>query len=837
MGGFMSDYFNINFTQKAKAAIEYAILEARELGSNVVGTEHLLYGLCLDPVGIAGTVLIKNRLTPGSIHESIARIMNNSKEFGEYFEGDISYTIACERVIRRSKETAMHYGHKEVGTEHLLVTIFREVDSIAVRILVDLNVDPNVLFKDLIMALQTDDFTAELQKHRGKTDQTPMERMAVDFVKNQQEGNVSFLEKYGVDLTKKAIEGSGNVIIGREDEMNRVLQILSRKTKNNPCLVGEPGVGKTAIVEGLAQIIADGNVGDKFKKKRIISIDLSSMISGAKYRGEFEERFKRVLAEAKADPNVILFLDEIHTIIGTGNSEGSLDAANILKPELSRGSIKLIGSTTLREYRKYIEADPALERRFQPVNVDEPDEEETLKILQGLKPIYEKHHNIKISDEAIKAAVNLSKRYVHDRFLPDKAIDAIDEAGSYKSLQQMPAVKHDPDNTDEKLKQVRRHLDEAVMAGRFEDAAFLYKEEKLLKEQKIKNDAKKDLSTMPSQKAVVEEKDIAEIVSKWTGIPLKKLDIDESRRLLNIEKIMHERVVGQDEAVVAVAKAIRRGRTGLKDPNRPVGSFIFLGPTGVGKTEVSKALAEALFGDEAALIKFDMSEFMEPASVSKLIGSPPGYVGFTDEPLLSKKIRNQPYSVVLFDEIEKAHPDIFNILLQILDEGQITDSKGRKLDFKNSVIIMTSNVGARNISEPKTLGFAQHSEGEKHEIMKKNVHEELKRTFKPEFLNRIDDILVFKQLTREEIKQIASILLKQLEKRAAKNGMQLKIEECVVDVISEKGYSPQYGARPIKRLLQNEIEDKVSTLMLESNSKNIIITVKNGEVVAVNGES
>lgn len=833
----MQGYFeNIDFTEKAQAALSYAVLEAKELGSNVVGTEHLLYGLCLDPIGIAATVLIKNNLTPVKIHEAICRLTNKQTGSINVYTGEVFYTIACDRVIRRSKETALNYGHSQVGTEHLLVTIFREVDSIAVRVLIDLGVDPTMLFKDIVNALQTDDFTAELQKHRGGQDVTPMERMAVDFVKKQSEENMSFLEKYGTDLTRKALEGSRNIIIGREKEMNRVFQVLGRKTKNNPCLVGEPGVGKTAIVEGLAQMIADGNVGGNLKKMRIISIDLSAMVSGAKYRGEFEERFKRVLAEAKADPKVILFLDEIHTIIGTGNAEGSLDAANILKPELSRGSIKLIGSTTLREYRKYIESDPALERRFQPINVEEPNEEETIEILRGLKGVYEKHHNVLIKDDAIKAAVNLSKRYIHDRFLPDKAIDIIDEAASYKSFQKMPPVKIESDNSDEQLKQTRRHLDDAIFSGRFEDAAALYKEERFLTSQKRKNDAKKELSGENVNIPTVEENDITEIVSNWTGVPLTKLDLDESKRLLNIESIMHERVVGQDDAVNAVAKAIRRGRTGLKDPNRPVGSFIFLGPTGVGKTEVSKALAEALFGDEAALIKFDMSEFMESASVSKLIGSPPGYVGFTDEPLLSKKIRNQPYSVVLFDEIEKAHPDIFNILLQILDEGQITDSKGRKLDFKNSVVIMTSNVGARNISEPKTLGFTQHSEAEKHEIMKKNVNDELKKTFKPEFLNRIDDILVFKQLTKGEIKQITSILVNKLEKRAAANGMKLKVEEAVVELIAEKGYTPQYGARPIKRLLQNEIEDKVSTMMLESNSKNIVITVKNGEVVAENGK-
>ncbi len=829
----LKDFNEINFTDKASEAIVIAEEEARSLGSNVVGTEHLLLGLCTDTIGIAGMVLQQNDLRPDRIRTSILRLVNQSAAVRGTYTGEMFYTIACERVIKRSKETALHYGHDTVGTEHLLVSIFREIDSIAVRVLIDMNVEPTQLFKDIVAMLQTDEFTADLQKQKRVADDVaPMELLAVDYIKNGSE-EIPFLVKYGTDMTKMAAEGKYDKIVGREEEMKRVLKILGRKTKNNPCLVGEPGVGKTAIVEGLAQLIADGKVPDPIKSKRIISVDLSGMVSGTKYRGEFEERFKRVIAEAKEDGDIVLFFDELHTIIGTGNAEGSLDAANILKPELSRGYIKVIGSTTLREYRKYIEKDPALERRFQPLQIQEPDEEETLKILQGIKGIYEKYHNVIISEDAIKAAVHLSKRYINDRFLPDKAIDLIDEASSAKRfLKDVPSFR-DTGSEEAKILELREKRDEAMLLGEFEKAAEYRKEElELKKNMELRGSV--DRRSAQDRKTITEN-DISEVVSTWTGIPLAKLDLDEAKRLLNIENILHQRVIGQEEAVASVAKAIRRGRTGLKDPKKPVGTFIFLGPTGVGKTEVCRALAEALFGDEHSLIRFDMSEYMEAHSVSKLIGSPPGYVGFSDEPILSQKVRNQPYSVVLFDEIEKAHPDIFNILLQILDEGQITDAKGRQIDFKNTVIIMTSNVGARNITEPKTLGFLQYNEAEKYERMKASVNEELKRTFKPEFLNRIDDILVFKQLTKAEIRQITDILIRQLQERAAANGIRLQIDDAAADYIAEKGYSPLYGARPIKRLLQNEVEDKVAERMLSSKEKEIHISAKDGAVVVIDG--
>ncbi len=829
----MLKHFNISFTEKAKKAISEAEAVARMLGRNVVSTEHLLYALSKDVTGIAGMVLLKNDLTSEKLLGAINKISGHSSVKKDEYTGEIFYTLACERVIRRGKETAAHYGHTIVGTEHLIVSLFREIDSMAVRVLVELNIDPNQLFKDINIALQTDEFTVDLERQQQKDfdDVTPMERMTIDYLKNNNEEE-SILSKYGVDITKLAKEGKGTRIIGREQEMNRILQILGRKTKNNPCLIGEAGVGKTAVIEGLASKIASGDVTKEMKNKRIISVDLAGMVSGTKYRGEFEERFKLLLNEAKRNPDVILFFDEIHTIVGTGNAEGSLDAANILKPDLAKGNIKVIGSTTIREYRKHIEKDPALVRRFQPINIDEPTEDETIKILHGLRSIFEDYHHVKISDGAINAAARLSKRYINDRYLPDKAIDIIDEAAS--------RIKNKINNDnavidkEKELRRIKLEIKKSMTEGEYEKVSEL-----LAEERKIKNEIKSELinknNSTETKIALVEENDIKNIISLWTGIPLTTIDIDESQRLLNIEALMHKRVIGQYEAVSSVAKAVRRGRTGLKDPDRPVGSFIFLGPTGVGKTEVCKALAEALFGEEAALIKFDMSEYMESYSVSKLIGAPPGYVGFSDEPILSQKIRNKPYSVVLFDEIEKAHPDIFNLLLQILDEGRLTDSKGRVLDFKNSVIIMTSNVGAKNITEPKMLGFTQHTEAEKYELMKNRVNEELKKVFKPEFLNRVDDILVFKQLNHDEIKEIARMLIEQLKNRARDNGIILEIEDSVIEFIARKGFSTQYGARPIKRLIQREIEDIIAEMVLKNANRTIKISVKDDAVVAENG--
>ncbi len=833
----LNEFKDINFTGKAREAVALAESEARSMGSNVVGTEHLLIGLCTDAVGIAGMVLQQNDLRPERIRESVKRMVAQPSTSKGPYTGEMYYTIACERVIRRSLETALHYGHSSVGTEHLLVSIFREIDSIAVRILIDLNVEPARLFRDIIAMLQTDEFTADLERQRYANidlneDAAPMELLAVDYMRgNAYEG--SYLDRFGTDMTRLAAEGAYDRIIGREKEMKRIIQVLGRKTKNNPCLVGEPGVGKTAVVEGLAQLIASGGVPDSMKNTRIISIDLSGMVSGTKYRGEFEERMRRVISDAKDNKDVILFFDEIHNIIGMGNAEGSLDAANMLKPELSRGTVKVIGSTTLREYRKYIEKDTALERRFQPVTVSEPDEDETYRILEGLKSTYESFHGVRISEEALRAAVKLSKRYITDRFLPDKAIDIIDEASSAKRFKDDTCDLSAEDGSGSMITKLREERDNAMLRGDFKEAARCRREEMNIRKKTAEDSSGGSGSSFTG--ICVSENDVAEVVSSWTGIPLSKLNTDESKRLLELENVIHKRVVGQNDAVSSVAKAVRRGRTGLKDPRRPIGSFIFLGPTGVGKTEVCRALAEALFGDENALIRFDMSEYMESHSVSKLIGSPPGYIGFSEEPLLSQKVRNQPYSVVLFDEIEKAHPDIFNILLQILDEGQITDSKGRRLDFKNTVIIMTSNIGARSITEPKTLGFTQYDESEKYENMKSGVQEELKKTFRPEFLNRVDDIIVFRKLTKTEIRGITDILIEGLVKRAAASGVELSVDSEAADHIAEKGFSEVYGARPIKRLIQSEIEDKVAEIMLSSENKKIRISVDNGSVVASDG--
>ena len=829
--------FNINFTDKAKKVISEAEKIARELGRNVVGTEHLLYALSKDTSGIAGMLLYNNNVSPEVLLPAMKKMSGPNGVVKDEYTGELFYTIACERVIRRSKETAEHYGQTVVGTDHLIVSLFREIDSIAVRLLIELNIEPTVLFKDIMTALQADEFTVALEKEqqKGFDDVAPMERMAVEHMKNNNNNEeVSMLVKFGVDITQLARIGKTTKVIGREAEMNRIIQILGRKSKNNPCLIGESGVGKTAIIEGLAAKIASGDVSKDMKNKKIISVDLPGMVSGTKFRGEFEERFKKLLNEAKMNPDVILYFDEIHTIVGTGNAEGSLDAANILKPDLSKGNIKVIGSTTIREYRKHIEKDPALVRRFQPVNIEEPTEEETIKILMGIRSLYEGYHNVVISDEALRAAVLLSKRYVNDRFLPDKAIDIIDEAASrIKNKRENENIINEAE-PEKELAMLQIEREKLMIAGDFSEASKLLEKERNIKEI-IRDRKNKAVSDGQNKKSCVDENDIKNIVSLWTGVPITTIDTDESERLLNIEKTMHKRVVGQEDAIVSVARAVRRGRTGLKDPDRPVGSFIFLGPTGVGKTEVCKALAEALFGDEKALIKFDMSEYMESYSVSKLIGAPPGYVGFSDEPVLSQKIRNKPYSVILFDEIEKAHPDIFNLLLQILDEGRLTDSKGRILDFKNSVIIMTSNVGAKNITEPKTLGFTQPTETEKYELMKNRVNEELKKVFKPEFLNRVDDILVFKQLNIEEIKSITRILINQLQKRAFANGLELEIDDKVIDFIANKGFSTQYGARPIKRLIQKEIEDKVAEMVLNNNGGKIIITVKDESVVAENG--
>ncbi|MDR0287293.1 MAG: ATP-dependent Clp protease ATP-binding subunit [Clostridiales bacterium] len=795
----------INFTDKAKKALNIARQTAIDMGHDYIGTEHILYGLLKEDTGVAASVLNTQGIDPVSMEGLIKSYSGKSQAY----KGEPQMTPRTKKVIEISVAESRRMGNNYVGTEHLLIGILQEGDSVAMRILLDMGVDPQRLYTDLARLLNSDESSKYASVGKGYDN-----------------SNTPALNQFGRDFTKMAQEGKFDPVIGREEEIQRVIQILSRRTKNNPCLIGEPGVGKTAIAEGLAQKIVSGDVPETIKGKRLVCLDVSAMIAGSKYRGEFEERLKKSMEEIINSKNVILFIDEFHTIIGAGSAEGAMDAANILKPALSRGEIQVIGATTLDEYRKHIEKDAALERRFQPIIINEPDPESTLKILEGLRDKYEAHHKVRITDEALKAAVDLSYRYISDRFMPDKAIDLIDEAASKKRLKTY-TIPPEIRALETEVQALKTEKEEAINHQEFEKAAIVRDKEKSKKAllEKMMQDWEKNNSVNSDE---VGEEDIAEIVSSWTGIPVTKLEEDEAQRLLKLEETLHARVIGQNEAVEAVAKAVRRGRTGLKSPNRPVGSFIFLGPTGVGKTELSKALAEVLFGDEKALIRVDMSEYMEKHSVSKLVGSPPGYVGYDEGGQLTEKIRRKPYSVILFDEIEKAHPDVFNILLQIMEDGRLTDSQGRVVDFKNAVIIMTSNVGARNITEPKRLGFANPDlkSEDRYEEIKKSIIDELKRVFRPEFLNRVDDIIVFQPLQKDEIKQIATLLANDLKKRAAENEIVLEFTDKAIELIAEKGYDPIYGARPLKRALQNNVEDKLAECMLDGTvKKNTTVTV------------
>ena len=797
------------FTKRAEKAIEIANQIAIDFGHNYIGTEHLLYGLLKEGSGVASKVLENQGMNVTLIEEQIDLLVGKNEQIDN---GSIlGFTPRTKRVIENAFREAKKLGSDFIGTEHLLIGIMREGDSVAVRIMIDLNVNPQKLYNEIVKILNEETVENEKSEKRSSSSKT-----LGSYNQTQT------LNQYGTDLTKKALDGKLDPIIGRKEEIERVIQILSRRMKNNPCLIGEPGVGKTAVVEGLAEKIITDDVPNGLKGKRVVTLDVSSMVAGAKYRGDFEDRIKKCLNEVKKAGDVILFIDEIHTIVGAGAAEGAVDAANILKPLLARGELQLIGATTLNEYRKYIEKDSALERRFSPVTVTEPSNEDTIKILEGIRDKYEAHHNVKITKEAINAAVDLSSRYINDRFMPDKAIDLIDEAASKVRMK----AYSEPDNLkklEEELLSVEKEKEEAVRSQDFEKAAILrdkqkQKQEKLDKEkQKWENKNSKEIINLT-------EEDIAEVISSWTRIPIKKLTQDENEKLKNLENELHKRVIGQNEAIEAVAKAIRRGRVGLKDPNRPIGSFLFLGPTGVGKTEASKALAESLFGNEDSMIRIDMSEYMEGHSISKLIGSPPGYVGYDEGGQLTEKIRRNPYSVILFDEIEKAHPDVMNMLLQILDDGRLTDSNGRHVNFKNTVIIMTSNVGARLITDKKTLGFTSKRDENKedtkeYEETKKDVMQELKRQFRPEFINRIDEIIVFHKLTKEEMKQIVDIMLKQVIKRMEEQNIKIEIEESVKDKIIEKGIDINYGARPLKRTIQNEVEDKIAEAILDGNIK------------------
>ena len=822
------------FTNRAEKAIQIANELASEMGHSYIGTEHLLYGLTKEGNGVASKVLELQNITPDKIIEEIEELIGIVDIDEEYEIIETSgFTPRTKRVIENAFREAKKIGSEYIGTEQLLVGIMQEADSVAVRILLDLDISPQKLYNEIVKVINEEDFNQneKVNKNIGSYNSTPT------------------LNQFGADLTKQAIEGKLDPVIGRKQEIERVIQILSRRTKNNPCLIGEPGVGKTAVIEGLAEKIVIGDVPEMLKNKRVVTLDITSMVAGAKYRGDFEERIKKSLNEVRKVGDVILFIDEIHTIVGAGAAEGAVDAANILKPLLARGEIQLIGATTISEYRRYIEKDAALERRFSPVTVQEPTIEETIKILKGIRDKYEAHHNVKITDEAINVAVNLSVRYINDRFLPDKAIDLIDEAASklkMKTYTRPEKLKE----LEEKISSIGKEKEEAILVQDFEKAAKLRDEESNLKE-KLEKDNKKWKNKTSKNVTILNDEDIAEVIASWTNIPVKKLTQDENEKLKNLEENLHKRVVGQNEAVEAVAKAIRRGRVGLKDPKRPIGSFLFLGPTGVGKTELSKALAECLFGNEDSMIRIDMSEYMEPHSISKLIGSPPGYVGFDEGGQLTEKVRRKPYTVLLLDEIEKAHPDVMNMLLQILEDGRLTDSQGRTVNFKNTVIIMTSNIGARTITDRKTLGFTSFTanisdnrkenmtseivngkeilenkeklekvkaeEKKQYESIKKDVMAELKREFRPEFINRIDEIIVFHKLNEDEIMQIIDILLKQVEKRLKQNDYEVRIDESVKKLIAKKGFDANYGARPLRRAIQSYVEDVISEAILNGS--------------------
>ena len=790
------------FTKKAEEVLNHAAQAAKELRHTSVGSEHILIGLLRTDNCQAGEVLIENGVEEEKILDIIHQVINRNNNIGLVEPSE--YTPRAAKVLNNAAKEAMRFGASLVGTEHILIGIIKEPESVAARILSTMEINIQKVYVDLLVSMGQDTGTAK-EDFFGKN--------------NRKKSVTATLDQYSRDLTKLAAEGKLDPVIGREEEIQRVIQISSRRTKNNPCLVGEPGVCKTAIVEGLALKIAEGSVPETIKDKRVLTLDLSGMVAGSKYRGEFEERIKKAISEVRAAGNVILFIDELHTLIGAGGAEGAIDASNILKPSLARGEVQIIGATTINEYRKYIEKDTALERRFQPVNVEEPSVEESVAILKGLRGAYEAHHGVTITDAAINAAVKLSIRYINDRFLPDKAIDLIDEAASKTRLGTF-VKPEEIKKLEEAIEKLELDKENAIKNEAYEKAGEI-KAKRIKKEEKLNKLIAKWQKDKESEKLIVGEEDIAKVVSDWTKIPVQKLAQEESERLIKLEATLHERVVGQDEAVSAVAKAIRRGRVGLKDPKRPIGSFLFLGPTGVGKTELSKTLSDALFGNENALIRVDMSEYMEKHSVSKMIGSPPGYVGYEEGGQLSEKVRRNPYSVILFDEIEKAHPDVFNILLQILDDGMVTDSTGRKVDFKNTIIIMTSNAGAENIVAPKNLGFSASNDSKKnYENMKTKVMDEVKRIFKPEFLNRIDEMIVFHMLGKEETLKIMEIMLSTINKRLKEQlNLSVELSKDAKDYLVDKGYDEKYGARPLKRALQTYIEDELAEEILEGRVK------------------
>lgn len=807
----------IPYTDKAKKALNYANRLSRSSGCNYVGTEHILAGLLKEGTGVAAEVLTANNVELEALLKLIDELVAAGEEV-TVADRD-GYSPRTQMVLDRAREMADRFDSERIGTEHLLLAIIKEGDCAASRLLNTMGANPQKLFVDILAAMGEDPAQYREEIQRGRNEEATL---------------TPTLDQYSRDLTAMARAGRLDPVIGREKETERVIQILCRRGKNNPCLIGEPGVGKTAIVEGIAQSLVNGNVPDIVADKRLVSLDMSGLVAKSKYRGEFEDRIKKVINEVETAGNVLLFIDELHTIIGAGGAEGALDASNILKPALARGDVQVIGATTIEEYRKYIEKDAALERRFQPVQVEEPTEEESIEILKGLRKLYEKHHHVQITDEGVEASVRLSARYVNDRFLPDKAIDLMDEAAAKARLGMM----HGSDEMmqlNREIHQTELDMEHALQEGDIEKARTLKETRENLQASREKLE-KKNRRVSKNKVPVVGENEIADVVAGWTKIPVSRLTESEASRLQKLEETLHKRVIGQEEAVSAVSKAVRRGRVGLKDPKRPIGSFLFLGPTGVGKTEVSKALAEAVFGNEESMIRVDMSEYMEKHSVSKMIGSPPGYVGHEDGGQLSEKVRRNPFSVILFDEIEKAHPDVFNILLQVLDDGHITDSQGRKVDFKNTIIIMTSNAGAQSIIEPKKLGFgAKEDEKQDHERMKASVMEEVNRIFKPEFLNRIDETIVFRALNKDDMKKIISIMVRDLQKRCKEQlQIDLVVREAAKESIVEKAYDRKYGARPLRRKLQDEVEDRLADALIrgEIHAKDrVIVTTKNKEII------
>ena len=807
----------IPYTDKAKKALNYANRLSRSSGCNYVGTEHILAGLLKEGTGVAAEVLTANNVELEALLKLIDELVAAGEEV-TVADRD-GYSPRTQMVLDRAREMAARFDSERIGTEHLLLAIIKEGDCAASRLLNTMGANPQKLFVDILAAMGEDPAQYREEIQRGRNEEATL---------------TPTLDQYSRDLTAMARAGRLDPVIGREKETERVIQILCRRGKNNPCLIGEPGVGKTAIVEGIAQSLVNGNVPDIVADKRLVSLDMSGLVAKSKYRGEFEDRIKKVINEVETAGNVLLFIDELHTIIGAGGAEGALDASNILKPALARGDVQVIGATTIEEYRKYIEKDAALERRFQPVQVEEPTEEESIEILKGLRKLYEKHHHVQITDEGVEASVRLSARYVNDRFLPDKAIDLMDEAAAKARLGMMHGS-DDMMQLNREIHQTELDMEHALQEGDIEKARTLKETRENLQASREKLE-KKNRRVSKNKVPVVGENEIADVVAGWTKIPVSRLPESEASRLQKLEETLHKRVIGQEEAVSAVSKAVRRGRVGLKDPKRPIGSFLFLGPTGVGKTEVSKALAEAVFGNEESMIRVDMSEYMEKHSVSKMIGSPPGYVGHEDGGQLSEKVRRNPFSVILFDEIEKAHPDVFNILLQVLDDGHITDSQGRKVDFKNTIIIMTSNAGAQSIIEPKKLGFgAKEDEKQDHERMKASVMEEVKRIFKPEFLNRIDETIVFRALNKDDMKKIIGIMVRDLQKRCKEQlQIDLVVREAAKEFIVEKAYDRKYGARPLRRKLQDEVEDRLADALIrgEIHAKDrVIVTTKNKEII------